>query len=166
MDLYEAIKNRRSVRNYKSTPIPQEKLDRIWEAVRWAPSACNIQPWLFLMVQSPAKRELLKKALRQDWVFTAPWVIVGLGNRKTAWQRDGQSIHEVDVAIATEHLVLAAAAEGLGTCWVCAFDRPAVHRALNLPPEWDPVVLTPLGYPDDPNTRTPRKPLELIVRRM
>jgi nitroreductase len=164
MDFYEAVRSRRSVRNYLPAAIPQDKLDRIWEALRWAPSACNLQPWLFLLVKSPAKRELLKKAVRQDWAFTAPWVIVGLGNRAATWQRDGQSIHEVDVSIATEHLVLAAATEGLGTCWICAFDRKAVHKALSLSSEWDPVVITPLGFPDDPSPRTDRKPLEMTLR--
>ena len=164
MDLYEAIRTRRSVRRYAPAPVPRETLDRVFEAVRLAPSACNIQPWLFLLAGPGEKREALKKAVRQDWAFTAPWIVVGLGNSQAAWQRDGKSIHEVDVAIATEHLALAAAAEGLGTCWICAFNRKAVHQALGLPPEWEPVVITPLGYPDDPAPRTQRKPLEQIVR--
>jgi nitroreductase len=87
-----------------------------------------------------------------------------LGNRKSGWRRDGQSYHEVDVAIAVEHLVLAAAVEGLGTCWICAFDREAMHRALGLDADWDPVAVTPLGYADDLSPRTPRKAVSEIVR--
>jgi nitroreductase len=163
MDFYEAVKTRRSVRLYTSVPVPQEKLDRIWAAVRWAPSACNLQPWRFLVLKSSETKAKLK-GLLQDWAFTAPLLVVGLGNRKTAWARDGESIHAVDVTIATEHLVLAAAAEGLGTCWICAFDRMALHRTLGLSPDWDPVVITPLGYPNDPAQRTDRKELSEIMQ--
>jgi nitroreductase len=165
MDLYQAVRERRSVRKYTADPIPQEKLDRIWESVRLAPSACNLQPWRFIILKSKDARSRLQSIL-QDWVFTAPLLIIGLGNRKLAWSRDGESIHPIDVAIATEHLVLAAAAEGLGTCWICAFDRQALHRALGLSPDWDPVVVTPLGYSNDFTLRTPRKALAEIVQVM
>jgi nitroreductase len=163
MDLYQAIRERRSVRNYQSTPIPQETLNRIWEAVRWAPSACNLQPWRFVVMACAEARPGLKNILG-DWVFTAPLLVVGLGNRQQAWSRDGESIYPIDVAIATEHLVLAAAAEGLGTCWICAFDRRALHRAMHLSPEWDPVVVTPLGFASDFSPRTTRKPISELIQ--
>lgn len=165
MDLYEAIAARRSVRKYRPTPVPDDKLARIWEAVRQAPSACNLQPWRFLVLKSPTRRDKIK-AILQEWVFTAPLIVVALGNREAAWRRDGQSYHEVDVAIATEHLCLAAAAEGLGTCWICAFDRRAMKWALSLEPEWDPVAVTPLGFPDDPAPRTLRKSIKELVREL
>lgn len=163
MNFYEAVRARRSVRNYRPTPIGPDKLARIWEAVRLSPSACNLQPWRFLVVKSEAVRGRISRIL-QPWVMTAPLIVVALGNRNTGWRRDGQSYHEVDVAIAVEHLVLAAAVEGLATCWICAFDREAMHHALNLEPEWDAVAVTPLGYPDDPSVRTPRKAVSEIVR--
>jgi nitroreductase len=163
MEFYEVIKARRSIRAYQSTPIAQDKLDRLWESVRWAPSACNQQPWRFLVLKSVETRTRLKGIL-QDWAFSAPLIIVGLGNRKSAWCRDGESIHALDVTIATEHLMLAATAEGLGTCWICAFDRKALHRVLGLSPDWDPVVVTPLGYPDDPSPRTERKAVSEIIQ--
>jgi nitroreductase len=163
MNFYEVIHARRSVRNFHSTPINPEKLTRIWEAVRLAPSACNLQPWRFLVVKSDVMRAKISRIL-QPWALTAPLLVVALGNRKTAWRRDGQSYHEVDVAIAMEHLVLAAAAEGLGSCWICAFDREAMHRALALEPEWDAVAVTPLGMPDDSSPRTIRKPLSDILK--
>jgi nitroreductase len=162
MNLYETIRSRRSVRNYKSTPIKPETLGRIWEAVRWAPSACNLQPWRFLIVKANEGRDALRPIFHQ-WVFTAPLIVVALGNRQTAWQRDGESVHAIDVAIAFEHLVLAAAAEGLGTCWICAFNRRALSYALNLDPEWDPVAVTPIGYPNDPSPPTTRKELAEIL---
>jgi nitroreductase len=165
MDFYQAVKDRRSVRNYKPTPVPQAKLDRIWEAVRLAPSACNLQPWCFLVVKSPALRAQLRTVLH-DWVLTAPLVVIALGNRETAWKRDGESIHPIDVAIAMEHLMLAATAEGLGACWICAFNRNKARQILQLEPEWEPVAITPLGYPDDPSPRTTRKSVEEIVREL
>jgi nitroreductase len=163
MDFYETVARRRSVRVYLRDPIPQDKLNRIWEAVRLAPSACNLQPWRFLVVKTPAMRTRITPVF-QDWVMRAPLQVIALGNRRTAWQRDGESIHPIDVAIAVEHLALAAAAEGLGTCWICAFDRGALRRALALDPDWDPVAVTPIGYPDDPNPRTTRKGISEIFQ--
>ena len=163
MDFYQTVTSRRSVRVYTRSPVPQDKLNRIWEAVRLAPSACNLQPWRFLLVRSSEARARIAPIF-QDWVINAPVIVIALGNRKTAWQRDGESIHPIDVAIAFEHLALAAAAEGLGTCWICAFDRQALRRALALEPEWDPVAVTPLGFANDPNPRTTRKSVTEFVR--
>ncbi len=162
MDFYEVVKQRRSIRNFKPTPIAAEVLGRIWTAVQLAPSACNLQPWRFLMIRSVQTRARLQ-GLLSEWVFTAPLIVAAVGNRWHAWKRDGESIHAVDVAIATEHLVLAATSEGLGTCWICAFDRSAVHSALGLSQEWEPVAIIPLGYPDDPTPPNPRKPIDEIV---
>lgn len=163
MNLYQVIQARRSVRNYLPKSVSKEQLGRIWEAVRLSPSACNLQPWRFLVVKSPEMRARLAKVL-QPWAMTAPLLVVALGNKNTGWRRDGVSYHEVDVTIAFEHLVLAAAEEGLGTCWICAFNRQAAHEALKLGPEWDPVAITPLGYPNDPSQRTPRKAVSEIVK--
>jgi nitroreductase len=163
MDFYEVIRNRRSVRQYESRPIPADALTRIWDTVRRAPSACNLQPWQFWVIKTPELLEAMR-GLFHAWVFTAPMLIVALGNRETAWKRDGESIHAVDVAIAFEHLVLAAAAEGLGTCWICAFNRAALRQILKVKTEWDIIAVTPLGYPQDPSPRTERKLISEIVR--
>ena len=162
MDLYEAIQTRLSVRRYLPAPVEPDKLSRMWEAVRLAPSACNLQPWRFLVLQSPEAR-LRTRGVVPDWAYAAPVLVVALGNTRQAWHRDGESIHSVDVAIAVEHLILAAAAEGLGTCWICAFDRLALRRNLALEPEWDPVAIIPVGYADDHNPRSQRKPLNNIL---
>jgi nitroreductase len=162
MNLYQAIAGRRSSRNFKPTAVSDQQMARIWEAVRQAPSACNLQPWHFLVVKSPEVRARVGKVL-QPWAMTAPVIVIALGNKNTAWRRDGQSYHEVDVAIAVEHLILAAAAEGLGSCWICAFNRLSMSKALGLGPEWDPVVAIPIGYADDPSPGTERKPLKEIV---
>lgn len=174
MDLYEVMKQRRSIRKFKSTPVEDDKLNRIFNAIQIAPSACNLQPWRFLFVNSDTLRTRVadaatlgrdgKSNMKKLWVMSAPIIVIGLGNRETAWKRfDRTSSHAIDVTIATEHLVLAAANEGLGTCWVCAFDQNAMHAALELEPEWEPVVLLPLGYPDESPESTGRKAISDIV---
>ncbi|MFA4944811.1 MAG: nitroreductase family protein [Lentisphaeria bacterium] len=165
MEFHEVLRARRSIRGFKPDPIPQPALDRIFEAVRIAPSACNLQPWKFLILQSPeAKAPVHEVYTRGTWLREAPLIIVALGNRKTAWRRvDHSSSHIIDVSIAMEHLVLAAAAEGLGTCWICAFDQHALHQRLGLTSEWDVVALTPLGRPDATPGPFQRKELAEIL---
>jgi nitroreductase len=168
MELYDVINNRRSIRKYLSEPVEQEKLDRIWQAIQVAPTACNYQPFRFLLVQSDDLRNRIEEVLRMGsdgkgkmsmhWVMKAPHVVIGLGNKQTAWKRfDGTPSHVIDVAIAMEHLVLAAANEGLGTCWVCAYNQESLHEVLGLTPEWEAVALTPLGYPNHVPKDIPRK---------
>ena len=168
MEFYEVINVRRSIRKFKPTPVEQEKLDRIWETIRIAPSACNYQPWRFLIVKSDGMRAKVDEALKLGrdgkgkmsmvWAMNAPLIIIGLGNKAEAWKRfDGSPSHVIDVTIAMEHLILAAANEGLGTCWICAFGQDAMHRALDLDENWEAVALTPLGYPDEEPKEKERK---------
>ena len=165
MEFYDVIATQRSVRRFQPTPVAPDRLDRLWRAVQAAPSACNLQPWRLVIVKSPAVRARLQSILL-EWVLSAPVLAVMLGNRETAWRRDGQSSHVLDAAIATEHLVLAATAEGLGSCWICAFNRAALAQALKLSAEWEPVAVVPIGYPDDPSPRQPRKPLAELVHEL
>lgn len=162
MEFYEVIQKRCSVRHYKDIPVEPDKLERIFEAVQRAPSACNFQPWQFIVLRSHDQRMRLRPYFH-GWVVNAPIMVVALGNRNKAWQRDGVSIHEIDVAIAVEHLVLAATAEGLASCWICAFNRQSVGAALELDPCWDPVAVVPLGYADEVPSRTIRKSLNEIM---
>ncbi len=167
MDVMQAIRIRRSVRSYQETPIPAELLDRLFEALRLAPSACNYQPWRFIVVTNPETRTRLAAACRnQAFIAQAPVVIVGCGFPAKAYQRMGGSGNsvDIDVAIAFDHLMLAAAEAGLGTCWIGAFEEKAVKEILGVPEEAKVVALTPLGYPSEPGLLRPAEESRRLPR--
>jgi nitroreductase len=166
MEFYEVLKTRRSVRKYKTTPVEPDKLDRILEAARTAPSAANRQPWHFIVVTDADTRQTLGKTYPRDWFAPAPVIIVACAEPAAAWvRRDKKNYADVDVTIAFEHLVLAAAAEGLGTCWIGAFDPAGVRKVMGLPDGIEPLAMTPLGYPDEIPKPTGRKAMAEVVRR-
>jgi len=161
MDVLDAIRIRRSVRKYRNDPIPDGVMDKMLEALRLAPSACNYQPWRFIVVRDQKMREALAHASRdQMFMAQAPVIIVGCGFPARAYQKMGGygNSADLDVAIAFDHLMLAAAEAGLGTCWIGAFDEKAVKRLLNLGDEVKVVALTPLGYPAEPGVLRPAEP--------
>jgi nitroreductase len=165
MDFYEVIQGRRSVRKYKTDPVDDDKLQRILNAARLAPSAANRQPISFIVVRDDKIKRKLKDAYSQEWFYTAPVIICACALPDKAWKRnDGKAYVDVDVAIAMDHLILAAAAEGLGTCWIAAFKPGIVKEVLNIPDDLEPLILTPLGYPETIPEPTYRKPLNEIVR--
>jgi len=165
MDLYEAIRCRRSVRSFRPDPIPQEVLDRVLEAARCAPSSLNLQPWRFILVKAPQiKREIVSCCPGQSFVEDAPLLIVACG-LPTEGKIGGRTPSTLaDVAVAMAHLSLAAAAEGLGTCWITAFEEEPLRRALGVPEGEQVVLISPLGYPTDKTTRAKhRKPMSEII---
>uniref|UniRef100_A0A7C6A8J2 Nitroreductase n=1 Tax=candidate division WOR-3 bacterium TaxID=2052148 RepID=A0A7C6A8J2_UNCW3 len=166
MEFYDVIQKRKSVRAYKQDPIPDQVLNRILEAVRNAPSAKNLQPWKFIIVKDPQTiEELVPACNNQQFIAQAPIVICAVGLESEAWGRMGgywRSL-EVDVAIAFEHLVLAAANEGLGTCWIGAYKEAEVKKVLKIPDGVKVIALTPLGYPVQEPPARPRKPLNDII---
>ena len=165
MDYYEVTRKRHSIRGYESRDVEQDKLERILEAARIAPSACNAQPWRFVVVRKTEIKEELKAAYSKSWFWTAPVIICACGILAEAWRRsDGKSYLDVDVAIAMDHLILAATAEGLGTCWIGAFDPIEVRRILHLSPGIEPIALTPLGYSSVFPEAKSRKPCDEIMR--
>ena len=165
MDYYEVIRKRRSIRAYQNRDVEEDKLKRILEAARIAPSAGNIQPWRFVAIRKDEVKQKLKAAYARPWFWTAPVVICACGIMSEAWKRsDGKTYLDVDVAIAMDHLILAATAEGLGTCWIGAFDPTEVKRILHLPAGIEPIALTPLGYPAESPEPKPRKPWEEVIR--
>jgi nitroreductase len=150
MEYTELIRSRESVRNYDpDRPVPKEILEKILDAGRLAPSACNYQPFKFLLISSPALLEKVKASYNRDWFKEAPHVLVIIGYRDLAWKRsyDGYNSIETDVAIAMTHIILSAENEGIGTCWIEAYDPSLLRRALN--PDDNQLIfgITPLGYP-------------------
>jgi nitroreductase len=166
MDVFEAIEKRRSVRNYEPASVPREKLDKILEAARLAPSASNIQPRHFIVVTDAERRDALSRGMFAGFLKEAPVVIVACGDEKKApkW-------HVVDVAIAVENMVLAATGEGLGTCWIGSFDQNHVRNVLKIPENLRVIVLLAVGYPsgkEGPASKVlrlvrKRKPVDEIV---
>ena len=159
----ELAETRRSVRAYKPDAVPEELVQQVLEAGRLAPSACNKQPWRFIVVKSETGRRALGAAYAREWFWKAPLVIAVCILTKEAWVRsyDGQNYAMVDGALAMDHMMLAAAELGLGTCWIGAFDPTAAREILNLPDGVEIVGMTPLGFPDvEPNPRIrSRRPL-------
>lgn len=166
MTTFEAlIKSRYSVRAYKPDPVEEEKLNYVLEAARIAPTAASYQPFTLIVVHTKGRAAELKTVYPADWLAQAPIVICACGIPAKAWKRrDGKNYCDVDVAIVMDHLILAAADKGLGTCWIGAFDPDAARKMLALPDGVEPVVLTPLGYPADSPRPKKRKPLSEIVR--
>ncbi|OPZ14381.1 MAG: NADH dehydrogenase [candidate division BRC1 bacterium ADurb.BinA364] len=161
MNVIDAIRLRRSIREYKSDPIPDDLLERMLEAIRLAPSACNNQPWRFVVVRNAATMQALAKASRnQAFIAEAPVAIVACGLPDKAYTRMGGywNSAEIDVAIAIDHLTLAAAEAGLGTCWIGAFDEREIKQLLRIPQAAKVVALTPLGFPKKDSLFRPCKP--------
>lgn len=164
MDLFETVAGRRSVRKYAKTPIDQDKLLRVLEAARLAPSAANRQPWKIYVVTDERLREALGNAYHNAWFYEAPVIIAICSCPGRAWSRsDGKNYADVDAAIAFDHLTLAAQSEGLATCWIGAFTPSVVVEALGLPPGEEPLAMTPLGYPAQAPAMPPRRPLDELV---
>lgn len=164
MEFYDVVRQRRSIRSYRPDPVPEESLKRIAEAVLCAPTACNRQPFRLILIKKREKRLAVGASYKGAWLCEAPIIAVMVGRESEAWRRlEGDSIVDVDAAIAMEHFVLAAAAEGLGTCWICAYDRAQADRALGLPAGERTVALSPLGFAAAEPRPFTRKPLEQIL---
>jgi nitroreductase len=195
VDVYSAVKRRRSIRSYKPDKIPGEVMEKLLEAIRLAPSGGNRQPYRFIIVQDEDRKERIAAACRwypgrpqgQGFIAEAPVVIVACGSvnnavvryytdegvtLKTGWdvppevdrnQADYQSVMEIDLAIALDHLTLVAAAEGLGTCWIAALDEREIKELLSVPDDKRVLVVMPVGYTDLWPEPRPRKPLEKII---
>jgi nitroreductase len=165
MDVFEAVKTRRSIRKYQDGAVEPEKLAKILEAARLSPSACNKQPWHFIVVSEKEARRRLFPAYRNEWFVNAPVIIAACVSPDEAWVRwDGEAYWKVDAAVAVQDMILVARELGLGTCWIGAFDEKKVKEALGIPVEVRVVALFPLGYPAEAKgVVTERKPLEEIV---
>jgi nitroreductase len=156
MELMNIIRDRRSIRKYKSTPVSQDDIEYVLEAARLAPSWSNRQCWRYIVVTD---EELRKKITIRDWAAEAPVVIVGCADPTKAGNQAGKPYYMLDMGISMEHLVLAAHDRGLGTCWLgLHFDEDVLREALEVPESHRVVALTPLGYPDEDPPAKDRKP--------
>ncbi len=164
MTIMEAIQNRRSIRNYKSTPVEKEKLEKILEAGRLAPSARNVQAWKFIMVTDPETISKLAPACcGQSSVAQAPAFLAVCTNEPSV-MACGQPARTIDGAIAMSFMILEAEELGLGTCWIGAFYNDQVKEVLGIPEEFDVVAVTPIGYAAEEPSARPRKGTDDVVR--
>jgi nitroreductase len=167
VNFQELIRKRYSARAYKPDAVEEDKLGRILEAARLAPTAANRQPFRVIVIRTKGREEELRRIYGRNWFIQAPLVLAVCALPAESWVRkaDGWNAAEVDATIAMTHVVLAAAEEGLGTCWIAAFDPVAAREVLGLPPDVIPSAFTPLGYPADNATAKKRRPLGEFIRR-
>lgn len=162
------MEQRFSCRSYNlGRTVDRDLISAVLDAARIAPSACNRQPWKFLVVESEEARDIIAMAYNRDWIRSAPAYIIALGDHDEAWHRaDGKDHTDVDVSIAVEHICLAAASLGLATCWVCNFDPHIVTTGFNIPANLEPVAIIPIGYaaPDCPIPAKNRKSAADIIK--
>ena len=166
MEYSELIAARYSVRAYRPDPVEDEKLEAVLEAARLAPTAANRQPFQLVVMHTAGREKEIGKIYRRPWFVQAPLVIGVCAISSLAWVRESDRFNArlIDAAIVADHLILAAADLGLGTCWVAAFNVDAARSVMGLPDEAEPVIFTPLGYPaDQPGPKT-RKLLSELVR--
>ncbi len=148
MEFYDVIKNRKSIRKYSAKEVPEDVLDRILEAARWAPSWANRQCWRYIVVDDPVTLQRIVPYRAMTW--GAPMFVVACADPANSGHKNDMDYYLVDVAISMEHLILAAAAEGLGTCWIGGMlDEAVVKSTLGIPDNMKVVAVTPLGYPEE-----------------
>jgi nitroreductase len=167
LDVFEAVKNRRSVRAFTNEPVSNKEVKKLIDLARWAPSAGNIQPWVFIVVRSPTKRRQLSEAANQGFIEEAPVVIVVCADTQRSRQgygSRGANLYCIqDTAAATQNMLLSAHSMGLATCWVGAFHEEKAKTALDLPVSVRPVAIIPVGHAaEKPRTRS-RRPLNTII---
>jgi nitroreductase len=165
MDFMELAEYRYSVRTYKPDPVPDDLLARVLEAARLAPTADNRQPFRLIVIRTAGRAGELRRIYNRDWFVQAPLIVGIVTVPAEAWVRaDGKNYADVDAAIVMDHLILAAAEAGLGTCWIGAFNVSATREVLGLPPDVEPLAFTPLGFPAEEPGFKRRRSLEELVR--
>ncbi len=172
MDFYKLIEQRETIRKFNpSKKISDEVLNRILNAGRLAPSASNRQPWTFVLVTTHKKLSQVKASYGREWFQKTPYILVVVGDKTKSWIRpkDGYNSIETDLAIAMDHMILAAENEGVGACWVIAFDYELLAKAIGLKQHEVVYCMAALGYPPDgfkKQDNKKRKPFEEVVRRI
>ena len=166
MDVFQAVKERRSIRSFLRKDIPEDVLPRLIDALRWAPTAGNLQSRKFFFIRDErTKKQIAVAALNQDFLSTAPVVVVGCADSSIGirYGRRGIELYSIqDVAVSVMAMMLVAFENGLGTCWVGAFQEAEVSKILDLPENLRPVAIIPVGYPE----RIPKPPSRLSVKEL
>ena len=168
MDIFQVIRDRRSIRKYKADPVEREKIEQVLDAARLAPSWKNLQCWRFLVLTEPDRKASLLAAFPDDnpgkqAIAMAPCVIVVCADPEQSGNENGLDYYIGDTAIAFEHLCLAAKGLGLGTCWMGWYAEGPIKAALGIPDNIRIIGMTPLGYPDQEPKPRPRKELSQIA---
>lgn len=168
MEVWRAIRDRRSVRSFRPDPIPEEDLRKILDAGRWAPSAGNMQPLEYVVVRERGvKKRLAEAALNQSFVAEAPVAVVVCANVPRTVRRYGERGSELyviqDTAAATQNIHLMAHALGYATCWVGAFDEGAVAEVVDVPEGVRPLAIVPIGMADESPDAPPRRDLDVMI---
>jgi len=151
MNFNELAIRRFSSRKYLSKPIEEEKLIKVLDAGRIAPTAANKQPFLLYVFRDEKNRQLICECYYREWLKKAPVIIVACANHKNGWIRasDNKDHCDIDIAIVVDHMTLQATDLGLATCWICNFQAEKLKKVMNLPAYIEPIVILPLAYPDD-----------------
>lgn len=169
MNMLELSRQRFSARKFTDQKVSSSDLDYLLECARLAPSAVNRQPWRFVVVESEEAKARLRQVYNREWFATAPLYIVCYAHTGRCWTRaaDQKAHGDIDVAIAAEHICLAATERGLGSCWVCNYD-PDLMRSLFPLPDHEAVVILPVGHiaPDCPQKAKDRLPLAELTDRL
>ncbi len=166
MNFLELARKRFSARSYKADAVSDEEISYLIEAARTAPSAVNRQPWHFLIVRSEEQRKKVQECYQREWFKEAPLYVVVCVDESAAWVRgsDHKSHADIDAAIAAEHICLAAADLGLGSCWVCNFDAQLLRQLFDLPPLVHAAAILPIGHIREyPGNKSSRKEATEIV---
>lgn len=154
MEFSKVISSRRAIRKYKPDPIPEGKLQKLYQALQAAPSGNNRQPYKFIFVKDPEMcRQIATQACHQEFLSQPPVIMVACCEKG----------HSFDAAIAVDHMILAATDEGLGTCWIGWFEQDVVRKLLSIPSNMEIPILVPIGYPDETPAARGRKPLNEVV---
>jgi len=164
MNVMEAIEKRRSIRVYQDKPIPQDKLRKVLEAARLAPSARNAEDYqLVIVADEKIKKTIASEATTESFIAAASVIVVAVALNPEYVMPGGVPAHPVDIAIAVDHVTLVAVEEGLGSCWIGAFDQGRIKEILGIPDKYEVVVLLSLGYPAESPEGRSRKPLNEVI---
>ncbi len=166
MDVFKAIKLRKSVRDYRDEPISEDSIKKILEAAHFAPSAHNAQDYKLVVVRDKERIKKLTKAANQSFIEKAPIIVVGVSLKPEVDMSSGVPAYSVDLAIALDHMTLEAVEQGLGTCWIGAFYQQEVKKILGIPEKYKVAAMLTLGVPydDSPRPKSRKSVAQLVCK--